>query len=90
MLRRDNNNNVILLKDNCLYINKCISHFPKHYLHFRVRGGGVEDSKSIDSASEPCNIKIMKLLNIATIIFFEIKYRIRNALTLSSSPSLSH
>lgn len=36
----------------------CVSCFKKHYLHLRARGG-VEESKSIDSASEPCNIKII-------------------------------
>jgi len=40
-----------------IYINMYISHFWRYYLHLRVRGGEVEDSKSIDSASEPCNIK---------------------------------
>jgi hypothetical protein len=29
----------------------------KLYLHLRERVGGVEDSKSIDSASEPCDEK---------------------------------
>lgn len=39
-----------------------IFYFRKYYLHLRARGGGVEDSKSIDSASEPCKIKIIILL----------------------------
>lgn len=42
--------------------NFSIFYLRKYYSHLRARGGGVEDSKSIDSASEPCCIKITKLL----------------------------
>lgn len=52
----------------------CICYVRKHYLHLRARGGGVEDSKSIDSASEPCNIKIMIKMKQYIYKYFLYKY----------------
>lgn len=41
----------------CAQSQSCVRpYFHERYSHLR-RGGGVEDSKSIDSASEPCYIK---------------------------------
>ena len=73
-----------------IYIKMYISYFWKYYLHLRVRGGEVEDSKSIDSASEPCNKKTMKLLKLIDYFLQASRVSTENVHTLSSSPSLSH
>lgn len=62
------------------------------YLHLRVRGGGVEDSKSIDSASEPCNVQNDEIIKTGSADYFLRNSGVStgNVHTLSSSPSLSH
>lgn len=61
----------IILKDE--YVSHtCTSYFKKHYLHLRARGGEVEDSKSTDSASEPCN-KNINVIKINQLFFFFYK-----------------
>lgn len=60
------------------------------YLHLRVRGGGVEDSKSIDSASEPCNVQNNEIKTWIDYFLRNSGVSTGNVHTLSSSPSLSH